>query len=179
MYTNDLTGLLRMLEETRANGVISTEGTGPGEPWQAQLTLIEGKVTACHVRGSVNGRNLLTGGEAIRWLESSAYLTWERTAFTPQQTFPLIFRDSQIVPLQPSGVPRRLTQAEPLGIHEWSRKQRQVFALVDGSRSAERIAVILCQPLNAVEGILLDLQSMGVIASDKITVELREKKGIA
>jgi len=168
-----------MLEETRANGVISTAGTGPGEPWRAQLTLIEGKVTACHVQRSANGRSLLTGGEAIRWLESLGYLTWERAAFTPQQTSPLVLRDSQIAPLQPSGVPRRLAQAETVGTHEWSRKQRQVFALVDESRSAERIAVILCQPLNVVEEILHDLQSMGVVALDKDAAELREKKGIA
>lgn len=168
-----------MLEKTRANGVISTEGTGPGVLWQAQLTLSEGQVTTCHVQSSVNGRSLLTDGEAIRWLASLGYLTWERAAFTPQRTSPLVLGDSQTVLLQSSGVPRRLARAEPVGMHSWSRKQRQVFALVDGNRSTERIAVMLCHPLNVVEDIVHDLQSKGVIAVDKSTDELRKEKGFA
>jgi len=44
-----------------------------------------------------------------------------------------------------------------------SRKQRQVFALVDGTRSAERIAAILRQPVEVVVKVLHDLETMGVI----------------
>jgi hypothetical protein len=179
MYTNDLTGLLITLEKTQASGVISTEGTGPGVPWQAQLTLTEGRVTTCHVQSSVNGRRLLTDGEAIRWLASLGYRTWERAAITPQRTSPLVIGDSQTILLQSSMVPRRLAQAEPVGMHAWSRKQRQVFALVDGNRSTERIALMLCLPLNVVEDIVHDLQSKNVIAVDKSTDELREEKGFA
>jgi len=178
MYTSDFIGLLRMLEETRANGVFSTQGTGPGVPWQAQLTLSEGQVTTCYVQSSVNGQSLLTDGEAIRWLASLRYLNWERTAFTSQRTSPLVSGDSQTVLLQSSGVPQRLARAEPVGMHSWSRKQWQVFALVDGNRSTEQIAVMLCQPLNVVEDIVHDLQSKGVIAKDKSTDELSEEKGI-
>ena len=170
MYTNDLLGLLRMLEVTRANGVISTEGIDPEGPWQAQLTLIEGHVSTCHVQRSVNGRSRLTDGEAIRWLSSLGYLTWERALLTPQQTSPIVLRDPQMTLSQSSGVPRRRAQAEPVEMHVWSRKQRQIFALVDGSRSTERIAAMLCQPLNVVEDIVHDLQSRGVIVVEKALV---------
>ncbi len=179
MYTNDLTGLLITLAKTQASGVISTEGTGPGVPWRAQLTLAEGRVTTCNVQSSVNGRSLLTDGEAIRWLASLGYLTWERAALTPQRTSLLVPGDSQTFLLQSSMVPRRLAQTGPMGMQTLSRKQRQVYALVDGNRSTERIAVMLCQPLNVVEDIVRDLQSMGVIAVDKSTDELSEEKGIA
>jgi hypothetical protein len=178
MYTSDLTSLLGMLKETRANGVISSEGTGPGELWQAQLTLFEGQVTTCHVQTSVHGQSLFTDGAAIRWLASLGNLTWKPVASTPQQASLSVLHDSQAVLFQASEVPRRLAQVEQGAIHSWSRKQRQVFALVDGRRSAERIAVILRQPLNVVEDILHDLQSRGVIAVDKITGELREEEGI-
>ena len=129
----------------------------------------------------MNGQSLLTDGEAIRWVASlGIYFTWERTAFTSQRTSPFVPQgDSQTVLLQSAGVPQRLARAEPVGMHSWSRKQWQVFALVDGNRSTEQIAVMLCQPLNVVEDIVHDLQSKGVIAKDKSTDELSEEKGIA
>src|SRR5206468_12341409 len=121
MYTNDLTGLLRTLVETRANGVLLTQGTGPGIPWHAQLTLSEGQVATCHIQSSVNGSSLLTGAEAIRWLATLGYLTWESAASTPNWTSPLVPSDSQTVLLQSSVVPRRLARAESVVIHSSSR----------------------------------------------------------
>lgn len=178
MYSNDLTGLLRMSKETRANGVISTKGIGPGEPWQAHLTFFQGQVITCHVWSSVNGRSLLTDYEALHWLASLGYLTWNQEAFTRQQTS-RIFDDSQAALPQSYEVPRRVVQVEQTTMHSWSRKHRQVLALVDGRRSTERIAVILSQPLKVVEIILHDLQSKGVIAVDRITREWRGEEGIA
>ncbi|HZT99448.1 MAG TPA: hypothetical protein VFA10_07305 [Ktedonobacteraceae bacterium] len=183
MYNNDLTGLLRMSNKTRANGVISTKGIGPGEPWQAHLTFFQGQVITCHVWSSVNGRSLLTDYEALHWLANLGYLAWNQEAFTPQQTS-LLFDDSQVddsqaALLQSYEIPRRLRQVERAGMHSWSRKHRQVFALVDGRRSTERIAVILCQPLKVVEIILHDLQSKGVIVVDRIAREWRGEEGIA
>lgn len=39
-------------------------------------------------------------------------------------------------------------------MNTWSRKQRQVFALVDGSRTSEHIATMLQQPPVVVEKVL-------------------------
>ena len=94
MYTSDLTSLLGMLKETRTNGVISTEGTDPGEPWQAQLTLFEGQVTTCHVQTSVHGQSLFTDREATRRLASLGNLSWKRVASTPQQASLSVLHDS-------------------------------------------------------------------------------------
>jgi hypothetical protein len=166
MYTSDLTRLLGMLRETQANGVIYTKWAGSGEPWQAHLTLFEGQVITCHIQSSVDGQRLLTDGEALGWLASLGTLTWEREA-SPLRQAPLSLPgDSQTDFLQPFEVPRRLVQGEQGGMHAWSRKQRQVFALVDGRRSIERIAVILCQPLNVVKEIVHDLRARGVLAVD-------------
>jgi hypothetical protein len=166
MYTSNLTRLLGMLRETQATDVIYTAWTGPGEPWQARLTLFEGQVITCHVQSNVDGQYLLTDGEAMRWLADLGTLTWERVA-------------SQADFLQSFEVPRRLMQVEQGGMHAWSRKQRQVFALVDGRRSIERIAVILCQPLNVVKEIVHELQARNALAVDRPTSALREEERIA
>lgn len=174
MYTPDLSSLLRMLVETRATEVLATERAGPEGPWQAQLTVIEGQVTSCHVQSSVYGPGLLSGGEALGWLASQGNLLWERVASTPQR----IVRASQAASPQPHAVPRRLARVAQGEVHAWSRKQRQVFALVDGSRSIERIAVILCQPSYVVEGIVHELQVRGVVAVETLTGELREEESM-
>jgi hypothetical protein len=176
MYTGDLSEILRTLKETEASGVIYTEGMSPGGPWQAELTLFKGQVTSCQVRSSEDGRSLLTDYEALRWLASLGYLIWKRVTSTPKQNSPL--HDSQATLLQSYEVPRRLAPAEQVGMHSWSRKQRQVFALVDGRRSTERIAAILCQPLSVVGEILYDLQAKGVIAVNRVHDELRGEEEI-
>ncbi len=179
MYTNDLTKMLRMLKERRANDALSTTWTGPGYPWQAQLVLVEGQVTLCQVQSRVDGQSLLTGNEAIRWLASLGELTWEQAAFTPQQPSLPLLRAAQATPPQVAEIPRRLVQGEHTVIHSWSRKQRQVFGLVDGQRSIQRIALILRQPLTLVEDIVHDLQASGVIAVDTLTGEMKAAGGFA
>jgi len=67
-------------------------------------------------------------------------------------------------PAPPLVIPRRIGQVEREMTKAWSRKQRQVFALIDGERSIERIALILSQPFTVVESIMSELQSMGVVA---------------
>lgn len=68
-----------------------------------------------------------------------------------------------ILPARQVTPPQRIVQAEQGVISSWPRKYRQVFALVDGKRSAEHIAAILKQPPAVVERIVNDLQSLGVI----------------
>ena len=80
MNASDLTELLQMLQGTQKNWVAhialpEAVAIGSGEPWQAQLTVIEGKVT-CQVWSSVDKRVLLTNDRAIRWLATLPRLSW-------------------------------------------------------------------------------------------------------
>lgn len=152
--TSDLAVLLHGLQETRQDWEVSIEPPEPGkvsvgEPWQAHLSFAAGSVTTCVVQSRTDGRLLLSESEALRWLASLGPLSWTLVAL-PSQTS-----------LQ---VPRRSTRSEQ-EVMAWPRKRRLVFALVDGNRSAEQIAALLRQPPQAVEEILSELRSMGVIVT--------------
>lgn len=179
MYTSDLTALLQMLQETKANDVLSTIWTGPGGPWQALLTVRSGQVTASRVWSSLNEDSLLTHGDALHWLAGRGTLTWERAASLQQDPSRRLLPPSRSVSPSTIEVPRRIIQVEKEEMLTWLHKQRQVFALIDGQRSIDRIAEILCQPLIVVEDITLDLQSRGVIAVERRSPELREEGGVA
>jgi hypothetical protein len=171
MFASDLTTFLQILNETRANCIISTMGETSGAPWQAQLSLSEGRVAFCQVRNSADGQILLTNSAAVRWLASLGNLSWEQMDAPP--------RPFKADPFHPHAVPQRLTVSEQGGWNLWSRKQRQVFGLVDGGRSIERIALLLRQPLNVVKDIVHDFQSSGVIAVDPVRSEVREGEGVS
>jgi hypothetical protein len=161
-----------------------------GEPWQARLSLVEGHVVACYVHSQVDGRRLLSGDEALRWLAhwGQRELAWTLKVFTPHQTVPHpapagpLPPERNVAPPQrvsqpgdlptPAGLilpatqvtpPQRIEQAEQGVISSWPRKHRQIFALVDGKRSVGHIAAILKQSPEVVEGIVNELQSLGVI----------------
>lgn len=176
MFTSDLIAVLWTLQETRANCIISTEGTASGVSWQAQLTLSEGRVTFCQVRNSAEGQVLLTDSTAVRWLARQGTLSWEQMDARHLLSSP---RSSQADPFYPHAVPQRLTVLEQGGMNSWSRKQRQVFGLVDGKRSLERIALMLRQPLSVIREIMHDLHAKGVIAVDRVKSEVKEEEGIS
>jgi len=166
VYTSTFTELVQMLKETRKNWVVNieTEENGPEKPWQAQLSFADGRVTVCHIWRKADGRSLFTDGGAISWLTSLPSLMWTLEGPTPQQALPQAGNGSQAVLSSSSWVPQRLRQGEQRVLPSLSRKQRQVFALVDGTRSAERIAAILRQPAEIVVQVLHELEAMGVIA---------------
>ncbi len=168
MYTSNFTKLVQMLQETQKNWVvhIETEEIGSGKPWQAQLSFVGGIVATGHVWQKRDGRVLFTNGEAIRWLTSLPQFSWTLSALTLPEVVSPALRDTQAGLSSPSRVPRRALQAEQQVISPWSRRQRQVFALVDGTRSAERIALILRQPPQVVEETLNELQAMDVITRE-------------
>ena len=174
MNTNDFGSLLWILDMSRQNGVVHVElpkaqRTEEGEPWLARLYLVEGHVVECHVHSQVDGRKLLSDGEAMHWLArwGQRQLAWSLEVFTPRQTTPhpvlhpapagLLPPASQVKP------PQRIVEAEQGVIRSWPRKHRQIFALVDGTRSVGQIAAMLKAPPAIVEEIVNDLQSLGVI----------------
>ncbi len=166
MYTSTFTELVQILKETRKSWVVNieTEENGSEKLWQAQLSFTDGSVTVCHVWHKADGRSLFTDGGAINWLTSLPSLMWTLEGPTPQQALPQAGNGSRAVLSSSPWVPQRLRQGEQRVLPSLSRKQRQVFVLVDGTRSAERIAAILCQPVEVVVQVLHDLEAMGVIA---------------
>ncbi len=93
--TNDFGSLLWILDMSRQNGVVHVElpkaqRTEKGEPWLARLYLVEGHVVECHVHSRVDGRKLLSDGEAMHWLAQwgQRQLVWSLEVFTPRQTTP-------------------------------------------------------------------------------------------
>jgi hypothetical protein len=165
MYTSTFTELVQILNETQKNWVVNieTEESGSEKPWQAELSFVDGIVAVCHVWRKADGRSLLTDRKAIHWLTNLPSLRWTLEGPTPQQALPQAFNGSQAVLSSSPQVPQRFRQVEQGVIPSLSRKQRQVFALVDGTRSAERIAAILRQPVEVVVRVLDDLQAMGMI----------------
>ena len=124
MYTSNLTELLWMLNEMQKNWVIhielpATEEASSGESWQAQLYFLEGKVTTCQVQSSMDGRRLVTGWEAIRWLINLPHLAWKLEALTSPHASSQTFNGSQVLLPPPSWVPQRIAQAEQKVIHSW------------------------------------------------------------
>lgn len=95
MNINDFGSLLWILDMSRQNGVVHVElpraqRTEKGEPWLARLYLVEGHVVECHVHSQVDGRRLLSDGEAMHWLAQWGrhQLVWSLEVSTPRQTTP-------------------------------------------------------------------------------------------
>jgi hypothetical protein len=59
--------------------------------------------------------------------------------------------------------PRQRFSVSNADINRWPRKYRQVYMLIDGERDVEKIAAMLSLSPQAVEDVLRDLQSNGVI----------------
>ena len=162
MYTSSLTELLRVLQAAQATCTIFTGGPETGEPWQAQITLSQGQVTSSQVLQSADGQHLLTDSAALQWLASQGSSSWDQVSNSPRLVLPTR-RAPQEESLMPEAVPQRLEALELAESRMWSRKQRQVFGLIDGTRSIERIAMILRQPLDLVQYLVRDLQARGAI----------------
>jgi hypothetical protein len=162
MYTSTLTEMLRVLQAAQATCTIFTGGPEAGEPWQARLTISQGQVTSSQVLQSADGQLLLTDSAALQWLASQGSRSWDQVSNSPRLVLPTR-RALQEGSLMPEAVPQRLEALELAESRMWSRKQRQVFGLVDGTRSIERIAMIMRQPLDLVQDLVRDLQARGAI----------------
>lgn len=60
-------------------------------------------------------------------------------------------------------VPRRLLELNAADMHAWPRRHRQVYVLVDGTRSIGQIAAMLSQPPQVIETVLREIQLTGAI----------------
>jgi hypothetical protein len=178
VYTIDLATILQLLHEFRRNGILQAElpsgVIGFKEPCQALIELAEGEVVSCYIK-SANGRTILASEDGLSVLSDLGTLNW---LFTPRQELPAPgSRDSSMsIPVVrpmtsvPSPViPRRIVHVGQEDLNAWPRKYRRVFVLIDGERSAEKIAAILSLPPGGVEEVLevlRRLQSMRMIGME-------------
>ena len=164
VYATDLMEVLHSLKQMSGQWTLHIEPVGndevnAGEPWQAYLSLVAGQITTCQVYSRVDGRLLLLDQEALGWLANLRHFNWRLEPLSLPQA-PAV---SRYQPFLAQQVPRRITQVEKGVIQAWPRKQRQVFGLVDGSRTIEQIAILLHQPPEEIAQILDGFGAMGVI----------------
>ena len=147
-------------------------------------------MTLCHAKDA-KGQTLLSGQEAFRAISAAGKLNWIFDAVLEQelpggqqskQEFPGQaaptshlnpgFRQtspSLPVPQWPvkfsqrSLVPQRLIALGYADINGWPRRHRQVYVLIDGVRSVEKIAAMLSQPSQLIEEVLREIQATGAI----------------
>lgn len=166
MYISDLTELLYLLHQTEKSWIVhiespETELEGVRAQWQARLAFIEGVVTTCHIWSGEDTHRLFSDNAGLEWLAAQPHLAWKLELLNSQQKSPAVFQDVRASTSQQ--IPRRTVQVDMNLMSIWPLRQRQVFLLVDGSRTIEQIAMILRQPSDAIEQILNELQWMQVI----------------
>lgn len=190
MYTIDLATILQLLREFRRTGILQAELPAGlsrfKQPCQVVIELVRGEVTSAFVKNT-RGQTLLANDEALQAVGVLGKLTWvfdqlpgpitpTTTAPTPPatsapsavpvpQTHPLSFSSTQpqLPTLPRTLVPHRLLYLSQEDINRWPLRHRQVFVLIDGQRSREKIAAILALPVPLVAGVLQELQSLGII----------------
>ena len=169
MYRIDLTTILRIF--ARQSGRLDTEikrVPGIKEHCHAQLFLSEGKVVSCIVEG--NSGVLFSGESALHLLQNMGILEWTYTPTTQSAPPPVSPQLSPIMPFierSPANAavlfPTRMRLVQPQELALWSRLQRSVYNLTDGSKSVGDIARVLSQPRERVLETLSELQKQGVI----------------
>lgn len=193
MYTIDLLTILQLLREFRRSGILRTEIPAGlarlKQPCFVVIELLRGEVIACHVKDS-KGQTLLSEQNAFEAVSAAGKLNWvfdtvpeyELSGRQPRgrplpgsvQTSPLTTGPLQTPPALPvaprtgnlpyrARVPRRLLQLSQAEVSAWPRKHRQVYVLIDGMRSVEKIAAMLSAPSQAVEEVLQEIQATGAI----------------
>src|SRR5579859_3402322 len=186
MYTEHVNHLLNLLDLSTQSGILSlapTEETHAG-PWRAIGELVDGKVTACKVYRTSDGRVIIGGPPALDWLKAQGGMYWQLEEATTQQTrqtqgssrTPLTgaspatlsqARGSRPAPFSQGtqAKPRRtLLGQQSVALSSWTRLHRQVYALVDGERSSAEIARLLSnKPFREVEEALDALRESGFI----------------
>jgi len=168
VYKLDLAALLQMLREFHQNAILLTEiesiPNARGR-FQVQIFVLEGKITSCFIKDR-SGHILLTGNDALDWLQRLGTLNWTLTLqrpADPAQNSPIL---QPSVPRTFIPIPRRTVHVTQEQISLWPRKHRAIFVLVDGRKNTEHIATLLSLPVKEVEKVLRDLQSTRFIALD-------------
>lgn len=127
------------------------------------LVVQNGEIKKC-VISQQNGQKLLEGEQAFRMLSRLGVLDWKLIyaptpgmAQSPSPSF-------AAGPGARSGsfCPRHLPLS-PFQMQSWPMLYRSVYALADGTRSVEHIAMLLSHPIPKIEQVIRNLQDIGGI----------------
>jgi hypothetical protein len=170
-YTLPVSALLQTLRDQ--NGITALSASLPSVPGYQQqagevvLILGQGQVQTCTIR-TRDGLLLLQGGEALKALEEQlGSLEWQVQGFRGSgeagQTMSSTGQEQGHRTDQP--IPRRRVAAlSPEQQQTLSRRHRQVFALVDGTRRVASIATLLHLSPEEVARLLHELRQNQLIA---------------
>ena len=167
-YLLDIETLLLFLDSRRQSGELAARlkrfpGIAYKGPCHVSITVIQGKVVSCTIQ-SQEGRLLVEGESALRSLRGMGQLEWSWSTTSLKS---VVAPPAQ----QNSGegsslIPRRIVPLEVVDRNVLPRRHWQVLLLIDGTRTAARIASILsptAPALQEVLSILQDLQRLGII----------------
>lgn len=173
----DLETILQSIHLSGAlHGEIPAKKLGNKAPWQARLRLTGGQVTACQILDNL-GAVVNAGEPALEAISKLGSLNWEVIPEPLEGTLTMPPFINKSGPLSPAE-----EQAAPVPAHvplvpyhlvnvtlklmnqtDWPRNYRMIYLLVDGTRTGDKIAIMLTLPLAEVEQILYELQKMRVI----------------
>lgn len=161
MYNLDFETMKQVMQEHQKTGYlyadVSSGVAGMQEPCRIEVNLQAGIVVSCSITGS-SGRRL-TDKDSAKKIARLGRLKW---TFTPQEGVTLSSKSGPLPELAPL-FPQRTVHLEQWQLQSWPRMHRLVFALVDGTRSIDKIADVLSVSSDQVDKALRDLQSIGVV----------------
>ena len=171
-YLLDIETLLLFLSSRRQSGEVSTDlkrfpGIAYKGPCHVYITLIAGKVITCIVQDQ-EGRTLVEGESALQALKGMGQLDWDWSTTSLKSV--LASPAQTNLPDMSSIIPRRIVPLEMIDRNTLPRRHWQILLLVDGSRTAARIATILSvspsqSDLQEVIRMLQDLHQRGIIVA--------------
>jgi hypothetical protein len=158
--------------------------TKRGESFLAEVIVTAGRMSSCVIR--VNGGPIrVEGSMAFDYVRTREQLDWTVQQLTDQDPVPPAFFPSESAQLaamssfpqvilpwaaRPPPVKR---QGETTAPAHLTRRQRQIWLLVDGRRTIHEIAPLLGTPLDVLDEELTVLERKGLITAGRIQQERR------
>jgi hypothetical protein len=151
--------MLHILRAHKLTGILHTEGRsnvlGSKSFYDVEVTLSDGDIVSCRVVDR-KGRSQFAGADALQILSNMGILDWTLTT----QSKEVLLTQPSSSPLE---IPYRTVAVEQHLLNRWPRLHRRVFALVDGTNTTQKIALVLSLPIEHIKEVLADLQAMNVI----------------
>jgi hypothetical protein len=138
------------------------------EGGQAILIVNEGRITSCFILNKY-GQKLYTDMDAVSLLLRLGVLDWQLVSSPAPPSISKEMAQSSLpsIATRSAGtnfsMRLRHVPVQQSQIRTWSTLQRSVYALADGTRSIEQIAILLSRPLDMIEQVMRLLQESGVV----------------
>lgn len=163
MYNLDIDTMMQVMQIHQQTGVlqanVSPKAAGVKETGRIEVAISSGSMVSCTI--TYNSGRRLVGKKAHQELVGLGRLDW---TFTPQLDLPIQSKPaSHNSGANTLSFPQRVASPAQQVMSSWPRMHRQVFALIDGTKSCTKIAEILSRPPSVIEQVLGDLQEMRVI----------------